>query len=241
VAFSLFTTLPEMPVVLSERQPDLTEIMDRKDCDPLLLENTYRQFETINLLLSGWKNIYRKEIKPMLKEGESYSLLDIGFGGGDVPTKLAKWAQADGFDLTITAIEMDVRALKFANQYRDGSPVNFKFMSSSSILDQGLKFDFVISNHLLHHLNAVQTESILHEAEQLATTKVIFSDIRRSDLGYLLFSTFTPLLFRNSFIVKDGLTSIKRSYIASELRAVIPSAWIVKKKFPFRLLLIHEK
>ena len=105
---------PEMPFFLSKRQPDLIEFMDREDCDPVLLENTYRQFATINLLLSQWKRIYTNELLPMMQEGITYTLLDIGFGGGDVPIRLAEWAEKDGLDLIITAIDTDKRAYNFA-------------------------------------------------------------------------------------------------------------------------------
>lgn len=230
-----------MPVFLSSRQPNLVEFMDREDCDPVLLENTYRQFETINRLLSGWKKIYRNEIRPLLQKDQPNTLLDIGFGGGDVSVRLAKWAEKDGFDLQITAIEKDDRALEFVNENRDHPQVQFNHISSTELLEQVKTYDFVISNHVLHHLDSPQTKQLLSEAKQLSKKKVVFSDIERSDVGYFLFSSFTPFLFRKSFIVKDGLLSIKRSYTRSELESVVPSQWKVKRQFPFRLLLIHEK
>lgn len=230
-----------MPLFLSSRKPDLVEFMDREDCDPLLLENTYRQFETINRLLSGWQKIYRNEIRPLLQKNRANTLLDIGFGGGDVPVRLSKWARQDGFDLQITAIEKDSRALEFVHNNRNESPVYFEHISSTELVEKGKTFDFVISNHLLHHLGLPQTKQLLNEAELLSQKKVIFNDIKRSDIGYFLFSSFTPLIFRRSFIVNDGLISIKRSYTRSELKAIAPKRWKVKGQFPFRLLLIHEK
>lgn len=230
-----------MPVFLSKRRPNLIEYMDRDDCDPQLLENTYRQFATINLLLSQWKRLYKNELRPLMHKGETYSLLDIGFGGGDVPLKLSEWAKKDGLDLKITAIETDQRAFEFARQLEAPNQVTFRHCSSTDLVSQSHTYDFVISNHVLHHLPENQALKILDEAKSLAVQKVIFNDIERSDIGYFLFASFARLIFRNSFIVTDGLISIKRSYTRAELAEVAPAGWKVQRLFPFRLLLKYDK
>ena len=230
-----------MTVFLSERQPELVEIMDRDDCDPILLNNTYRQFATINLLLSQWTRIYKKELLPLMQKNQSYTLLDIGFGGGDVSVKLAEWAKKDGIHLQVTGIETDQRAFDFAKELDTPDSVTFRHCSSSHLVSEKASFDFVISNHVLHHLSSDQTQLILEEAKSLATQKVLFNDLERSDLGFVLFTTFARLLFRKSFIVADGLTSIKRSYTLKELKSVAPENWNVRRIFPFRLLLTYEK
>ena len=230
-----------MPLFLSKRRPKLIEYMDREDCDPQLLENTYQQFATINLLLSQWKRIYRKELRPLMKENRTFTLLDIGFGGGDVPIKLYEWAKKDGIDLKITAIETDKRAYDFARKLNTPGQIIFKHTSTSELVSKSASFDFVISNHVLHHLTDDQTTHILEEAKSLASQKVIFNDIERSDVGFALFNTFARMIFRNSFIVADGLISIKRSYTKGELKEVIPEDWLVKRLFPFRLLLMYDK
>lgn len=229
-----------MPFILSERNSDLTEWMDRPDCDPVLLENTYRQFATINRILSQWKKIYRNEIRPHLTKTKPATLLDIGFGGGDIPYKLLEWAREDGFELQITAVETDPRAFRFAKQHRNNDNIEYLHCSSTDLLDQGKHFDFVISNHLIHHLDARSLPAFLDEATRLATCKVIFNDIERSDAGYALFNLFSGLIFRKSFIRRDGLLSIRRSYIADELRAQVPGKWNVQRIFPFRLVLCYE-
>ncbi len=214
--------------------------MDRNDCDLDKLNNTYSQFKTINRLLSGWKKIYRDHLRPELKKGTSYTLLDIGFGGGDVPVMLKQLADKDGFDLQITAIETDIRAVEYVERNLDGNAIAFKHCSTTDLVTKGFKFDFVISNHLIHHLDASSLTDILLEAEQLARRKVIFNDIERSDVGYVLFRMITPLLFHDSFVSYDGSISIRKSYTGEELDRSTPDRWMVKRLFPFRLLLILD-
>lgn len=225
-----------MPLFLSERNTVSREHMDDHDCDSQKLINTYRQFSTINSMLSGWKKIYKKHLRPALFNS-SCSLLDIGFGGGDIPLKLAHWAAEDGLNLRITAIEQDTRAIDFAASRKTPSNVSFKYLSSGELVKSGASFDFVISNHLLHHLSEPELHQLLTEAKQLCTKKVIFNDLERSDLGYTLFNIISRPLFVNSFITQDGLTSIRRSYTRDELERIIPQDWQVQPLFPFRLLL----
>lgn len=229
-----------MPLFLSQRDTSGTERMDDPDCSQSELENTYRQFSTINSLISQWRRIYRKVISPYARKNNKTSILDIGFGGGDIPIKLARWATEDDLNLQITAVDPDQRAFYFAQKL--DRPKNVEFLNASTAdLDAGdQQFDFVISNHLLHHLSKSELHEMLTQSKKLSRRAVIFNDIRRSDIGYLLFKLFAGPVFRSSFITQDGLTSIKRSYTYSELVDAVPRDWEVRKLFPFRLLLIYK-
>lgn len=229
-----------MSAFLQYRQTELSEIMDRDDIDPELLTNTYRQFSTINKLLSQWRSIYKQEIRPYLSNDHSNTLLDIGFGGGDVPIFLSQLATHDGFELTITAIEIDERAYQFAKTLNRPQNIDFRLCSSSQLVKENQSFDFVISNHVLHHLNEAQLQQVLNEAASLAKKRVIFNDIERSLMGYTLFNVFSRMIFSNSYITADGLTSIKRSYTKKELEKAAPPGWKVKRKFPYRIILLYE-
>jgi 2-polyprenyl-3-methyl-5-hydroxy-6-metoxy-1,4-benzoquinol methylase len=228
-----------MTFFLSHRDTNSQERMDDPDCDLAELENTYRQFSTINSLISQWYYIYKREIRPLLNPNRKNTLLDIGFGGGDIPIKLARWASTDGFDLQITAIDPDPRAFNFIQQLERPANVEFLQCKLSEINAGRQQFDFVISNHLLHHLNADEISSMMKQSKALSSKQVIFNDIHRNDWAYLFFNLFSRPVFRSSFITEDGLISIKRSFTQKELRNVVPNDWKVKPLFPFRLLLIY--
>lgn len=229
-----------MPLLLNHRDTESMEWMDDPDCSTKELFNTYRQFSTINAMISGWKHIYRTRIKPRVDSKNSISVLDIGFGGGDIPLKLAKWARADNIKMEITAIETDPRAIQFVDTIDTPNNISFEHISSSGLLKNRKRFDIVISNHLLHHLRPPEFDTLLAEAKKLSTKAVFFSDIERSDIGYVLFNLFARPVFRSSFITHDGLTSIKRSYTLQELRQAVPADWNVERKVPFRLILSYS-
>jgi 2-polyprenyl-3-methyl-5-hydroxy-6-metoxy-1,4-benzoquinol methylase len=213
---------------LAERAVDAVEEMDRPDCDERKLERTYRQFPVINWAVSGWHGVYRRQLRP---------LLDIGSGGGDIPRAIAKWAARDGIPLEITAIDPDERAHAFAVSRPKVDGLVFQRALSSELVAQGRTFDLATSNHLLHHLDATQLPALLSDSQQLCRRAALHNDIRRSPLAYALFSAG---IFPGSYIRRDGLTSIRRSYTSSELQQLAPPGWTVSTKRPFHHLLSYR-
>ena len=129
--------------------------MDDLTCDPEKLQATYRQFKTINSLLSGWGRVYSRFLKPALQSG-SRTILDIGCGGGDIPRLILNRANRDGFDIRITATDTDERALTFMKSKPPQPEISVINASVEDLLSEGHKFDIVISNNVLHHIPDAQ-------------------------------------------------------------------------------------
>ena len=224
---------------LASRDTDAVEEMDRPDCDPAKLQRTYAQFWLINAVVSGWRRNYVRYLRPHLDTGRTNTLLDIGSGGGDVPRMLARWARRDGIRLEITGIDPDERAHAFASSRPPLPGLGFRRAFSSALVAEGRTYDVVISNHVLHHLTGAQFTSLLADSQQLGSRLSLHSDIERSRWGYALFSAGTLPFFPGSFIRRDGLTSIRRSYTAAELAAAAPPGWDCVQHRPWQNLLLH--
>ncbi len=231
-----------MPLFLKQRNESLVEWMDREDCNVELLNNTYSQFSKINKLLSGWNKIYRSHIRPVIQRSpeKHVTILDIGCGGGDIIKLLDTLIKEDGFQAKITGIDPDPRSIRFLQDRGHPSNLYFRNISSNQLTEEGQTFNIVISNHLIHHLSEKELHAVCSDAEILTTGLAIFSDIERSDIGYASFGMIAPLLFRNSYIVKDGLISVRKSYRKKELQQILPNGWKVSRAFPFRLLATYQ-
>lgn len=224
---------------LAHRDLTAVEEMDKPDCDPAKLDHTYAQFPLVNRAVAGWHRTWARYIRPVLSTSRVNTLLDIGSGGGDVPRALARWAARDGFELRITAIDPDERAYAFASSQPTTPALTFRRAFSSELVAEGERFDVVTSNHVLHHLSPQELGGLLRDSELLSKRLALHSDIERTRIGFALFSLAT-LPLRGSFIREDGLTSIRRCYLAKELRAVVPEGWRVEGQVPFRNLLVYR-
>ncbi|MFO7689569.1 MAG: class I SAM-dependent methyltransferase [Cryobacterium sp.] len=232
-------------VNLRDRAVDAVEIMDDADCDPVMLARTYADFRVVNAVVSGWHGIYRRRIRPALSTTRLTTLLDVGCGGGDLSRALVRWAAADGLRLEVTAIDPDARAHAWAASRPAVRGLSFRAALSSELVAEGARFDFVVSNHVLHHLDADQLRGLLADSEALVGAgpneegagTALHADIARSRLAYLGFGAATWPFFRSSFIRADGLTSIRRSFTPAELRRDLPVGWQVLPEHPSRYVL----
>ncbi|WP_313823130.1 class I SAM-dependent methyltransferase [Citricoccus sp.] len=228
---------------LRERRPSTVEQMDRPDCDLDALHRTYRGFGVVNPVVAGWQLTYRRWIRPLLETARTVTVLDIGSGGGDRPRAVARQARRDGFRVNITAIDPDARAHAWATARPAVPGLAFRRAVSGDLVAAGERYDVVVSNHLLHHLEPAELDGLLADSERLAVRRAIHSDIRRSPAAYALFSAGAGLatpLFPGSFIRPDGLASIRRSYTPGELAAVLRPGWRVHTQLPWRNLAVWD-
>lgn len=216
------------------------EEMDRPDCDPVRLERTYAQFPLINAVVSGWRRNYSRYVRPVLSAQGGGTVLDIGSGGGDLARALARWARKDGLAVQVTGIDPDPRAHAYAESRPTAPGLTFRAAFSSQLVAEGQRFDVVLSNHVLHHLDAAAFEGLLTDSQTLARGLVLHSDIERSPWAYALFSAGTLPFFHGSYIRADGLTSIRRSYTAAELASAVPARWETRRQRPWQNLLLYR-
>jgi 2-polyprenyl-3-methyl-5-hydroxy-6-metoxy-1,4-benzoquinol methylase len=222
---------------MRSRAEHLEEWMDDPACDPDRLARTYAQFARINALLSGWTGLYYRELRPALISGAS-TVLDVGCGGGDVLRYLARLARRDGLSVLFVGIDPDPRAIAFARGQRNPSDVCFEQADLCGYKPPS-GFDLVISNHVLHHLKAVEIPVFCSACERLAVVKVVHNDLCRNDLALALFPVVGGW-FRGSYILEDGLRSIRRAFTTQELMQLAPPGWKARPAFPFRLQLLWK-
>jgi 2-polyprenyl-3-methyl-5-hydroxy-6-metoxy-1,4-benzoquinol methylase len=221
---------------LSKRDEQLRELMDDPHCDPQRLHATLRRFGLVNKLVSGWDSIYRSHVRGLLAGLDRPArVLDLGSGGGDVIAQLARLAYRDGLSVEWTGADPDPRAHDVASR-TEVPHSTFICADADDLLAQGARFDLVISNHVLHHLEASELQNFAATSQQLAGTAVLHNDIARSRLAYALYSVGISPLAAGTFLRVDGLRSIRRSYQPAELSAALGAEWTVTSPAAFRLV-----
>ena len=153
---------------LSARDRTAVELMDDPECDLPALERTYAQFRVVNAVVAGWQLAYRRHVRPLLRDDRVTTILDVGCGGGDLARALARWARRDGRRAQVTGIDPDPRAHAWAARQPPVPGVSFRCAHSSDLVAEGRRFDVVVSNHVLHHLDEHGLRTLL-EAQRKPT------------------------------------------------------------------------
>ena len=163
-------------------------------------------------------------------------LLDVGCGSADLlqffgrqcPRPLLavgadlKLLHLQSAPLSVRRVVADVRRLPFAER----------------------SFDVVTASLFLHHFESEELAPILSGLFALARRALVINDLRRARVPYLFGVLAFRWLFASRVSVSDGLVSIRRGFLASELQTAFGRAGIpvrLEPSWPYRLLAVAER
>lgn len=232
---------------LSKRNTSDKEQLELADVDMDRLGRTIRQFKIINYLFSGSRRLVREHFFRVMSQNPEpeYTLLDVGAGGCDTAIWAACEARRRGLKLRITALDNDKNSLSIAYQAIRNYPEISIVEGDARELNHLGAFDFVFSNHLLHHLDWDEIRAFLDSILPRTRIAFLMNDLKRSRWAYLGFTLFSILLTRGSYHFNDGRLSIRRAFLPEELRSFLQQNFPdhpikVVETYPARLVLVHS-
>jgi 2-polyprenyl-3-methyl-5-hydroxy-6-metoxy-1,4-benzoquinol methylase len=202
------------------------ELMDCPDSSGQLLSQTLRQFEWINRYLTPSHRLLRRNVLKRMRAEPSrdWTMLDIGSGGCDLAIWLIGLCRQERISLVITCIDHDTRVVEFSRQLVKPYPEVILLQADATMLladSPPQHWDFIFSNHLLHHLTTPDVIHLLRQVVFACRVQCIMSDLVRSRLNYFLYSACAKLLLRHSFAYEDGRLSIRRSLTLEEASRLV--------------------
>ena len=206
-----------------DQRLDREELMDRTACDSAMLRRTVRQFEWINILFSASRRLIRERFFPVMAAapGREYTLLDVGAGGCDVARWVVRSARRRGWSIRVMALDPDQRLSPWLAEWGRGYPEISVRLGSTRDLESLGRFDFVFSNHVLHHVPAGELPGLIQSCHRLARCGFVLNDLRRSAAAWAGFALFSAIFLHRSYARADGLVSIRRAYRRDELAAML--------------------
>ena len=219
---------------LSRRSMEL-EDMDRPDCALSQLRRTVAQYFWINFLFSASRRLIEQHLFPAIaaRPALEYTWLDIGAGGCDLPVWVARTARQRGWKLRITALDNDPRILAWAREAVRSEPGITLVQGSADELAALGEFDFIFSNHVLHHLADDQLRPLIASVNRQARLGFVLNDLQRARSSYVAYFLFASIFLHRSLALRDGLLSIRRGFLESELRALAGESLLAAGAFVF--------
>lgn len=173
---------------------------------------------------------------------QSFSILDVGAGSGELLRVIAKWARETSRHTSLVGLELNQRSAKSILEESPDHP------EIHSVQGDGLRlpfadgaFDYAIQSLTLHHFDDEGAVEILREMRRVTTRGVFVIDLHRSPMAYFLYTTVGKLFLHNRLLREDGALSILKGWKADELNALGARAGLenskVQEHFPARLVL----
>jgi 2-polyprenyl-3-methyl-5-hydroxy-6-metoxy-1,4-benzoquinol methylase len=205
--------------MLEQRTTEL-EWMDGPDFGPPLVAGTFRFLEPVNRFLGGHRPMvafFRRECRAW-DRGQTYHLLDVGCGAGDVPLALARWARRAGYRVQVEGLDHNAATVDLARQKCRSYP-EISLTCQDVFAWHGHVYDYVLASQFLHHFPDEQIPSVLRLLQGMSRCRVVINDLVRAPLAYLatwLFTLTTSAVFRH-----DGRISVRRGFTPFELERLL--------------------
>jgi SAM-dependent methyltransferase len=198
------------------------ELLDDPTLDPGTAVRSLADIARCNRLFGGTRAV-AAELAPVLAEtrrGDRLTMLDVGTGAGDLPERARAIAARAGIELV--TIGLDVRAaLLAASRSRAGLAVAGD-ARALPVASRGV--DVVVCAQVLHHFPPGDAECLLRELTRVARRRVIVAELRRAWIAAAgLWLASWPLRF-HPVSRHDGVVSILRGFLATELESLVRRA-----------------
>ncbi len=174
-----------------------------------------------------------------------FSVLDIASGSCDLPFAILRWAQQQGLEAEVFALEYWHRYLALFRDELAAYPKLHPFSADAfhaPVPDRA--FDFVTCSHFLHHLPEDQAVELLRMMSRWARRALIVSDLERHPVPYYFFRLFNPFFTTCAMSRIDGLVSFEQAFRKQELLQTASRAGLrncmIQRRWPYRLLLVAE-
>jgi len=214
------------------------EQMDAVDLDPSVYARVLTDLAGVNRMTFAARPTL-DFVRRAIGDHESFRLLDVGFGDGDLLRAIAAWAEKRGVRAQLVGIDLNPGSAGIA---RSVTPAKFDitYLTGDYLdhLDHG--FDVVVSSLVAHHMSHEQLLTFLRAMETKAERGWHINDLHRHRFAYLGFPLLARLMRWHRIVREDGQLSIARAMRPSEWRPVLDEAGFgdevrILRRFPFRI------
>jgi len=175
-------------------------------------------------------------------ELQSFSVLDVGAGSGELLRVAAQWARDARRAAFLVGVELNERSARAILEESANLSEIASVRASGFVLpfaDQ--TFDYVIQSLTLHHFDDRGAVGIIKEMARVARRGIFVIDLHRNPMAYFFYTTIGRLFLHNRLLREDGALSILKSFTPEEMEEIGRRTGLtgvkVEKYFPSRLIL----
>jgi 2-polyprenyl-3-methyl-5-hydroxy-6-metoxy-1,4-benzoquinol methylase len=172
------------------------------------------------------------------RELDGFSLVDVGFGHGDMLRAIAKWAGSNSKTARLVGVDLNPRSAPVAQGATDPAlGIDYR-TGDAAALD--FRPDFIISSLVAHHMTDRELVGFVRWMEQTAVRGWFINDLHRHRLAWAGFRLLAGLLRWHPIVRHDGALSVRRAFVRRDWDALLRAAGVaqppvtVRWHLPFR-------
>ena len=207
-----------------------SELLDDPRADPVAVGKELRDIARLNAWFGGTRAVVR-ELEPFFERSgrgtgngkrETWTLLDIGTGLGDIPRAAVAAARRHGVELTPMGMDLSRTAARLARA--GGLAV---IVADGSWLPLGPRsVDVIVASQVLHHVPRAVAVRWIATFDRVARRVVVLADLRRSRAAMAGVWAASVGLAMSGVTRHDAVVSLKRGYTTGELNAMLQEAGV---------------
>lgn len=176
-----------------------------------------------------------------LPRGGSFTLLDVGFGQGDMLRAIHRWAVRKGLQPRLAGIDLSPWSATTAAAATDPSWRIGYLAGDVFEYKPDDPIDFVVSSLVAHHMSDDQLVRFIGWMEQNARRGWFINDLHRHPVAYYGFAALSTATLLHRMVRHDGMISVARAFTRADWLRLLEAAQITPRsasvdwRFPFRI------
>jgi SAM-dependent methyltransferase len=175
-----------------------------------------------------------------LPRGSDFSVLDVGFGQGDMLRAIHAWALRVGLRPRLTGIDLNPWSARAAREATDAAlGIDYR---TGDVFDYAPPepIDVVVSSLVTHHMSDAQVARFIGWMEANARRGWFINDLHRHPIAFYGFQALSTVARWHPFVRHDGPVSVARAFRRTDWERLLPAAGLVdgeadvRWRFPFR-------
>ncbi len=172
-------------------------------------------------------------------KGRPLTLLDVGFGAGDMLRAIRKMADRRGAEIRLIGIDLNPRSLPAARAQTPAKMAIDYRIGDLFELPEDEPIDLVVSSLVTHHMTNREIVRFIGWMERRARTGWFINDLHRHPVAYHGFRALAATMRWHSFVRHDGPLSVARAFRRSDWERLLGEAGVddvarIRWHVPFR-------
>lgn len=211
-------------VGFSQRATD-AELMDADDLSPVVYAALIADLARVNTITLARPPTLRWLAKAT-RGIDSFSLVDVGFGHGDMLRAIAVWARKHGKTARLVGVDLNPRSAPVAHAATAaGLAIDYR-TGDAGALD--FHPDYIISSLVAHHMTNAELTNFLIWMDKTAARGWFVNDLHRNRVAWTGFRLLANLLRWHPIVRHDGALSVRRAFIRSDWDALLSAAGLTQ-------------